>query len=299
MSKLVVVAGATGNLGGRITRELRQRNVTVRAIVRPNRKQERVNLLKNQQVEVVPVDFADAGALSKACEGASCVVSALLGVEKTMIGTQGELLRAAVQAGVTRFIPSDYAMDFTKVAPGDNRNFDLHRRFNESLEDAPIRSTTILNGCFMDLLTGEAPLILTKIKRVLYWGEDPDQLIDFTTIDDTAAFTAEAALDSDTPRFLRIAGEQVSARGLVETASKVSGQPYRTLRGGSLRRLQTIISIVRKLSPKSDAPFPVWQGMQYLYCMFKGSGKLTPLDNERYSNLKWISLEQVLRKHLT
>ena len=160
----------------------------------------------------------------------------------------------------------------------------------------PSRSTTILNGCFMDLLTGEAPLVLAKIHRVLYWGEDPDQLLDFTTIDDTAAFTAEAALDPDTPRFLRIAGEQISARSLAEVASQVSGHRYRTLRGGGLQRLRRIISIVRKLSPESDAPFPVWQGMQYLYCMFEGSGKLTPLDNSRYPNLNWTSVAEVLAR---
>jgi nucleoside-diphosphate-sugar epimerase len=46
-------------------------------------------------------------------------------------------------------------------------------------------------------------LILFKLKRVLYWG-NADQRMDFTTIDDTAAFTASAALDPSTPRFLRL-----------------------------------------------------------------------------------------------
>jgi hypothetical protein len=38
------------------------------------------------------------------------------------------------------------------------------------------------------------PLILFKWKRILYWG-DADQRMDFTTVGDTAAFTASAALD--------------------------------------------------------------------------------------------------------
>jgi uncharacterized protein YbjT (DUF2867 family) len=33
--QLIVLAGATGNLGGRVARELRQRGAAVRAIVRP------------------------------------------------------------------------------------------------------------------------------------------------------------------------------------------------------------------------------------------------------------------------
>jgi len=294
MSELIVMAGATGNLGKRIARELRQRNVSVRALVRSGTPPEKLAFLQSQQIEVVPVKFDDASSLAQALEGATCAVSALLGLEKTMIGTQGSFLRAAVAAGVSRFIPSDYAMDFTKVAEGDNRNFDLHREFLKLLNDAPIRSTTILNGCFMHLLVGQAPLILQKIHRVLYWGKDPDQLMDFTTIEDTASFTADAALDTDAPRFLRIAGEQISARGLAQVASEVRGHPYRLLRGGSLRRLQAIISLVRKLTPQKDDPFPVWQGMQYLYCMFEGSGQLgAALDNNRYSQRSWTRVREV------
>ena len=73
------------------------------------------------------------------------------------------------------------------------------------------------------MLTGQAPIIFFKWKRVLYW-QDADQRMDFTTIDDTAAFTAAAALDSSTPRFLRIAGEQISARGLVSAVSEVTAK---------------------------------------------------------------------------
>jgi uncharacterized protein YbjT (DUF2867 family) len=252
--------------------------------------------LREQQVEIIEADLHDHANVVRACEGSACVVSSLLGLEKTLIDAQGALLDAAVAAGVPRFIPSDYAMDFNKVAPGVNRNFDLHREFKERLDRAPIRSTSILNGAFMNLLTGEAPVVLFKIHRVLYWGQNPYQSIDFTTMDDTAAFTAEAALEPAAPPVLRIAGEQISAAGLAAAASEVSGKPFRLLRGGSLKRLQGIIKIARALTPNSDAPFPVWQGMQYLYCMFEGSGMLTPLDNHRYPNLKWTSVRTVLQQ---
>ena len=253
-------------------------------------------MLREQQVEIVEADLHSHVDIVRACEGAACVVSALLGLHETLIDAQGALLDAAVDAGVQRFIPSDYAMDFNKIEPGVNRNFDLHREFQKRLERAPIRSTSILNGAFMNLLTGEAPLVLFKIHRVLYWGQNPDQLLDFTAMEDTAAFTAEAALDPEAPRVLRIAGEQISAGGLVVVASEVIGKPFRLLRGGSLRRLQSIIKITRALTPNSEAPFPVWQGMQYLYCMFEGSGMLTPLDNKRYSSMQWTGVRTVLRQ---
>jgi uncharacterized protein YbjT (DUF2867 family) len=292
----IVLAGATGNLGGRVARELRQRGAFVRAIVRPGTSATRLASLREQGIEIVEADLHSRADVVSACKSASCVVSSLLGLEKIMIDAQGALLDAAVEAGVPRFIPSDFAMDFTKITPGLNRNFDLHRAFRDRLLRAPIRSTAVLNGAFMNLLTGEAPLVLFKIKRVLYWGENPEQKLDFTTMNDTAAYTAEVALDPDAPPILRIAGEQISAADLASTASEVSGKTFRLVRGGSLGRLQKIIRITKALTPSSDAPFPVWQGMQYLYCMFEGSGLLTPLDNGRYPELRWTAARSVLHQ---
>ena len=292
----IVIAGATGNLGGRIARELRQRGAAVRAIVRPGTSAAKLASLQEQGVQIVEADLHDRAGMMRACQGASCVVSSLLGLEKIMIDAQGALLDAAVEAGVPRFIPSDFAMDFTKIEPGLNRNFDLHRKFRERLLHAPIRSTAILNGAFMNLLTGEAPLVLFKISRVLYWGENPDQKLDFTTMDDTAAYTAEVALDQTAPGILRIAAEQISAAGLAKAATEVTGKTFRLLRGGGLGRLKRIIGVTKALSPKSEAPFPIWQGMQYLYCMFEGSGMLKPLDNNRYPDLRWTEVRTILKQ---
>ncbi len=265
-------------------------------MVRPGTSEEKLARLRAQQVEIVEADLLARADVVRACRGASCVVSTLLGLRKTMIEAQGALLDAAVEAGAPRFMPSDYAMDFNKIPPGLNRNLDMHREFKERLDRAPIRSTSILNGAFMNLLTGEAPLVLFPFRRVLYWGDGPDQEMDFTTIDDTAAFAAEAALDAEAPSVLRVAGEQISAAGLAKAASEVSGKPFRPLRGGSLKRLQRIIAMTRALTPSSDAPFPVWQGMQYLYCMFQGGGVLTALDNGRYPHLRWTGVRAMLQQ---
>ena len=138
--------------------------------------------------------------------------------------------------------------------------------------------------------------MLYKVSRVLYWGEDPEQKLDFTTMDDTAAYTAEVALDPAAPGILRISGEQISAAGLAEAATEVSGKTFRLLRGGGLGRLRQIIGVTKALTPKSEEPFPVWQGMQYLYCMFEGSGLLEPLDNQRYPTLHWTGVRPVLKQ---
>lgn len=74
----VVVAGATGNLGGRIVKALRARGAKVVALTRASSNALEVARLKAQGAEVAVVDPSRAGDIAKACAGASCVVSALL-----------------------------------------------------------------------------------------------------------------------------------------------------------------------------------------------------------------------------
>ena len=241
----------------------------------------------------MPVDFNDVATLARALSGVECVVSVLNGLEPTMLDLQGRLLDAAVSAGVSRFIPSDFSLDFTRTRPGDNRNMDLRRAFMARVDAAPIQATSILNGAFADLLTGEAPIVLRKIRRVLHWG-DADQAYDFTSKDDVADYTADAALDREAPRLLRIAGDVVSPRDLAALMTRLDHQGWKTLRAGGIDRLSTLIRIARALSPKSDAPFPAWQGMQYVRDMSSGRGKLSPLDNDRYGKTDWTRAGAVL-----
>jgi nucleoside-diphosphate-sugar epimerase len=290
---IIVVAGATGNLGGRIARALRERGATVRALVRHSSAQDKIERLRNLGVAIASIDLNNDSEVTAACSGASCVVSALQGLREVIVETQTVLLGGAIKAGVPRFIPSDYSIDFTKFPPGENRNLDLRRDFHGRLNKASISVTTIFNGAFADMLTGQMPLILFKLKRVLYWG-DADQRMDFTTIDDTARFTARAALDASAPRILRIAGDRLSARELTAVVSEVTGKRFRLFRAGGLRMLGALIKVARMFSPAEKAIFPAWQGMQYMVNMFDGRATLEPLDSDRYPGMHWTTARDVL-----
>ena len=292
---LILLAGSTGKLGTRIAGALVRRGGRVRALVRPTSEPEGVAAVRDLGVEVVTADYRSATSLSKACSNVSSVISALSGLREVIVEAQSALLDAAVAAGVPRFIPSDYAIDFVKQPDGWNRNLDLRREFHERLDGAPIAATSILNGMFTDMLTGQAPIVLFKFKRVMYW-ENADQPMDFTTIDDTAEYAAAAALDASTPRYLRIAGDTVTARELAEIASDVTGQRFRLLRGGGLRRLERLIKIMRTIVPGRTTLYPPWQGMQYLHNMFSGRAQLVPLDNDRYAGIRWTPVREVLAK---
>ena len=294
MTSRVVVVGATGNLGSRVVRSLNERGATVRGLVRASTKPEAIRDLANRGVEIITVDLADKSAAIQALAGASVVVSVLQGLGEVIVGTQTRLVKAAIEAGVPRFIPSDYAADFTRLDDAENRNFGYRREFHRYLDSALISSTSVLNGMFMDILQYGMPLLDFKARSVSYWG-DADQSLDFTTMDDVAAYTAAAALDDPAPGVLRIAGDQQSPRQLAALATEVLGETFTLSYMGSTEEMAATIQSVRTANPASETEeFPRFQQMQYLHNMFTGRAKLNPLDNDRYPGMKWTTVRQLL-----
>lgn len=278
----VIIAGATGDLGARVVKSLVELGASVRCLVRPGSHSNQLNFLTSCGAEVVTVDFSDFNALTKACSGGRVVISTVSGLRPVIVDFQSRLLNAAVAAGVPRFIPSDFAVDYRPIPAGENRNLNLREEFRQIIDaQTGIRATSILNGAFMDMLTGVAPFILYPVRRILCWG-DPEQKLDWTSIDDAARFTAYASLDDAAPRYLSIAGDVVSAGSLAALMSEISGKPYRVMRPGSPRLLASLVNLTRFFAPGAGQIYPAWQGMQYMHSMYTGVCKLGQLDNERY-----------------
>lgn len=293
MANKIAVAGATGNLGNRIVKALLARGAEVIALVRDGADEEKVSALRQLGAEVAPVDPSDVDAVRKAIKGADCVVSALQGLQEVIVVAQTVLLEAALKAGVPRFIPSDFSVDFRERPEGENRNFDLRSKFHTTLDKAPIAATSIFNGAFTDILLYNVPFFDAKKKIVGYW-DDPDWHVDFTSMDDTAAYTAEAALDRETPKALCIASFQVSARDLVKFTENVLGTPFELVNLGSRASLAEKNKRDRAEHPEGETQlYASWQGSQYLLSMFN-SHHLS-LNNNRYPHLKWSKLEEIIR----
>ena len=293
MKIIIVVAGATGNLGGKIIDALLLNGAAVRAIVRLETNALKINALRAKGVEVLQVDMNDSSAISKHCIGAHCVVSALAGLSDTIMDMQKNLLAAAVEAKVSRFIPSDFASDFTNLVEGQNRNLDMRRSFHQFLEKAPIQATTIFNGAFMEMLTKEMPLIMVKQQRILCWG-NPNQIMEFTSTYNIAEFTANVAMDDNTPRYMRIAGDRMSCNDFVDLMTTLTGKKYKLFRPGGIGLFNFIIKMARFFSPSPKELYPAWQGMQYMRDMMEGRIIFQQYDNDRYPNIKWTSVKDFL-----
>ncbi|MES2649218.1 MAG: NmrA family NAD(P)-binding protein [Bacteroidota bacterium] len=296
-STIVVVAGATGNLGGKIVQALLDKKADVRAVVRLGTSDQKVRDLELMGASVVEVDMQNVAAIAAACSNASCVVSALSGLRDVIIDTQKLLLDGALKAGVPRFIPSDFCLDFTPFEPGENRNLDWRREFHLYLDSAPIAATSIFNGAFMELLTGDMPLILYGQKRILFWGEKAHRM-PFTTIADTAEYTANAAIDSTTPRYLRVAGDQRSPMEFKLIMTKITGNKFRLFRAGNKHVLSILIRIAKVFAPGKGELYPAFQGMQYMRNMIDNRSDLNDADSNRY-HTQWTSISDYLQKYFT
>ena len=106
---MILVVGATGNLGGAITRMLLAQNTPVRILVRA---QSNYQPLADAGAQVVPGDLKQRGSLDAACQGVVTVIttanSAARGGEDTVqtVDIEGNrnLIDAAKAAGVHQFI---------------------------------------------------------------------------------------------------------------------------------------------------------------------------------------------------
>ncbi len=295
MKKIILVAGATGNLGMRIVKSLLDQGAEIRVVVRPNSDSEKIEILESYGVNIFRIENWNLEELKTACQDVSCVVSVLAGLREVVIDAQKVMLDAAIAAGVPRFIPSDYSLDFTKFSYGENRNLDLRREFHEYLDKTAISATSIFNGAFTELLTNEMPMILFKQKMILYWG-DADHKWGFTTMDNTAEYTAKVAMESSSPRYLRIAGDLITPREVREVAGAITAQKFRLFRPGGKNLLGFIIKMARKFSPSETELYPAWQGMQYMRNMIDARSTIAHLDNDRYAEIRWTTVKDVLSK---
>ncbi|NVB79966.1 MAG: NmrA family NAD(P)-binding protein [Kofleriaceae bacterium] len=290
----VLVVGASGNMGFKIARELIALGAGVRVTHRAASPAERVSALAAEGAAVVEADLGDAASLCRACEGVDVVVSAAQGLRDVIVDGQTRLLRAAEQAGVTRMIPSDYAVDFFKTDEGHNRNNDLRRELARVLDASRVRGTSVLCGTLMHLLatSGFGPDPKTGALRV--WG-DPDQRYDFTHADDVAKYVAAIALDDGAARVIRVAGDSRSPRELAAIFGEVRGAPVPLESAGSLAELDALIARLRAADPAPTNLLPAWQELQYVRDMASGRGRLEPLDNGRYPHIQPRTVRAFLR----
>jgi len=292
----VLVVGSTGMLGSKIVAALLDKgDVDVRAMVRSSNdsnaeNRQKIEAMQARGMAIIEGDLMQPETLLPVCEGVDVVVSAVGNNQVTVPG-QKNLIDAAKQQGVKRFIPSDYSVDYRKLDYGDNDNLDKRKEVFEYLQQSGLEYTLILNGAFMDNVgTPYMPQFDLEHQTFQYWG-DGETPLDFTTTDDTAKYVAEAVTDPDLANTaLEVAGDVLTAKQLKAAYEEATGNQLAEKPLGSVTELQAWIA---NKKPSASSPLE-YVSQQYEYTMVSGKGKLDRIQNDRYPQIKPLTIKQFL-----
>ena len=80
--------------------------------------------------------------------------------------------------------------------------------------------------------------------------------------------------------------------------TQLSGKKYGLIKAGGVGFLNMMITIGKTFAPAENDLYPAWQGMQYMRDMIEGRVDITNHDNNRYPDIKWTSIKDVLLAHL-
>lgn len=295
--KKIILAGATGNLGGMVARELLSiPNTTVSCLVR--RESEETKVLSKLGATIHLVDFNDVKKLKSVCKEAYSIVSALQGDESVILDTQLNLFEVANEVKASRFFSSDFSSDFFHLNYGDNWFLDLRKKFAEkaSQQTGNTQLVHTLNGSFLDMnvLFGFLGAFDLKNKTVNYWGEG-NMKMDFTTYGDTARYTALAAVsENDVPAKFTIAGDQLTFHELVEVVNSKVKTAYKKERLGTLDDLDNEIS--KRINANSTNIYS-FIPLMYYRAMLNGKGALSNLKNSLFTEFRPKTVKEYITEN--
>jgi uncharacterized protein YbjT (DUF2867 family) len=298
MTKNVLLVGATGMLGGHIGQALmRQPGVRLRLLLR-NAEQDvakqPIHSLLAAGAEFVEANLGDRASLDRATEGMGVVISAVQGGPDVIIDGQLALAESSTRNGVSRILPSDYAMDLFKATPGEHTMFDMRRTADEAIAKLGIEHVHVMPGAFMDLFRPGSGMFDFDAGVVKFWG-DGHQVIDCTSVESTAAMVANVAFDNDiSSGKFAFAGDRIS---ILEATKVIEAQTGKTFALRSLGSEATLRAAMAAAAQDKSNPFMAVMLAYQLY-MLNGQTALTDLQNTRYPDVQLETFAQFARRSL-
>jgi uncharacterized protein YbjT (DUF2867 family) len=222
MSKVIVIAGATGQQGGATARALVGKGFTLRALTRTPDSEAARKLAADTGAELVKADLDDEASIRAALEGAWGAYA----VQNTWTaGVEGEeaqghrFAKVAKEAGVQHYV-------YASVASADRKtgipHFDNKARVENTVRNAGFPSYTIIRPVFF-MSNLASPWFLNGDKLVS--ALKPDTKLQMIDVSDIGQYGALAFTD---PRFkqleLDIAGDNKTMTETAEIMSKGLGR---------------------------------------------------------------------------
>jgi uncharacterized protein YbjT (DUF2867 family) len=248
---MILVVGASGQLGGEIARRLLAEGEAVRAM---SREPGKLGALKAAGAEVVAGDLRDPASLARACAGVDRLVTTAHASggagENAPARVDGDgnrnLIDAAQVAGVGQIVfisntlaRPDSPVDFYRLKAATEEYLKT-----SGLAHTIIRAAPLMDG--MVTLFGE-PIARGQTARIFGGGTNP---ISFVAVADVARLAVLALRDPRARnRALTIGGPEArTTRQIAETVAQVTGKPL-ALRAFPLPMMRVMKLILRPFNP--------------------------------------------------
>jgi uncharacterized protein YbjT (DUF2867 family) len=261
---MILVCGATGELGRRIVERLVSDGHAVRALVRP---QTPAAALEDLGVEIARGDLRDGASLAAALVGVSTVVTTANAISRVLAGAKDvsiasvdvagnrNLVAAATAAGVRRFVFLSAAGVDQGMA--DRSPFVAAKLATERLlRDSGMEVVLIRPDMFQEVwLAPSSGIDASRGKALVYGkGETPQR---YVAVEDVAALTARLAVAEKVPDLVEFGGPEPLTRNEVVAAFEAAiGRPM------SVRHVpRTVLKVASRLLARPRPALASLMGM--------------------------------------
>ncbi|EXM17085.1 hypothetical protein RAB80_005542 [Fusarium oxysporum f. sp. vasinfectum] len=296
MSSLTVgIAGITGKFGRLVASKLLQNpNINLRGYARDPSKVI-PSIAESPRVKLFKGEAFDDTSIKPFVTGTDVIICAYLGADDLMIDGQKKLIDACDEAGVPRYVASDWALDYTKLKLGELFPKDPMIHVKAYLETKKTtKGVHILIGGFMDpILSPFFSVWDPQTQTLRYWGEG-DEPFEGTSYENAAEFTAAVVADKSAIGIKKYLGDRKSIKEIAATFDKVYGVKPKLERLGSLEDLKTKMHVLREKNPTDVYSY---MPLFFMYYWINGQTFVGPeTDNEQYKEVKPETWEEYLSK---
>jgi uncharacterized protein YbjT (DUF2867 family) len=232
---MILIVGATGELGGRVAARLAETGRPVRALVRSGTD---AADLQGLGIGVVRGDLRDEASLSAALAGVDTVVTTANAIGRILAGAKDlsiaavdgrgnqNLIRAAEVAGVDRFVflsAAGLCPDYAAIAPLPRAKWAAE----EALRASGMNEVIVRPDMFQEIWLSPVTGIDAGAGTALIYGagQCPAR---YVSTDDVAALVADLAVAPDPPRVVEFGGPEALTRlEVVALFEQATGRPMR------------------------------------------------------------------------
>ncbi|KAJ9078699.1 hypothetical protein DSO57_1003970 [Entomophthora muscae] len=219
----VTIIGGTGQLGQYLTREfLSQGTFKVKVLTRVESKATELHEeFRQKGADIVQVDYKDQASIKSALQNTHVVISALGSYD--LFENQERFINAAKEAGVVRFVPSEFGID---VEGNTNPFFAPKVKTRQALESSGLEYTYYNTGFFIDHLL--LPIFGFDIPncKVSIVGKGETK-VSVTSLNDVAKFVVETInLPQAKNSKLNITGDESTLLDIANDAAKIKAKPF-------------------------------------------------------------------------